>query len=84
MFRKHRTPVGVIAALMVISVWAVAAGTGPQGKTSPYRGHVELNGVPLNGSVNMTFTLFDDANVNANTLNWSETKVASRSRVTSR
>lgn len=48
-----------IAALIAVVVRAAGSGENPRGL--PYRGHLDLGGVPITDSLSMTFVVWDDA-----------------------
>ncbi len=55
----HSLYAGVVV-LLATGAFVFAAGDGPPARTLPYRGHVELDGVGVNATVDMLFEVYDD------------------------
>ena len=55
----------VVGGVLLGGVLAFAAGSGAPVRGLPYQGHLDLNGIPVSGPVNMTFTLYDGPTTDA-------------------
>lgn len=72
---SNRSAIGFLfAGVLLTSVWVTAAGPGDPTALFPYAGYMEENGQPVNGMVDLEFSLFTQAT--DGTAAWTEEQLA--------